>query len=163
MRKGFVLRILITISMLAATLAFGGCASGIVPPTAQVTSIALVDQSPQGASVQVTVELKSDNAVPLPLVECQFNVTVEGAGTYSFTDKPNKAIPAKRTDIDGGPASQVITLKAVFATAGRDVKGSACQVSGAVVYEPPGEVRKVLTDSYVPLPTVPFSGSGRLE
>lgn len=161
--RDFQVRIMLSISLLIAMVTFGGCASSIVSPTAEVKSISLVDQSAEGARVQVTVELKSDNAVPLPLVECGYSVTLDGIGTFSFVDKPNKAIPAKRTDINGGPASQVITLIAVFATAGREVKGTACRVSGSIVYEPPGEVRKVMTESNVPLPSVGFSGEGTIE
>lgn len=157
------MRIALSISLLVATLAFGGCVSSINAPTAEVKSIALVDQSAQGARVQVTVELKSDNSVPLPLLECGYSVTLEGVGTFSFVDRPNKAIPAKRTDINGGPASQIVTLLAAFSTQGREVKGSQCRVSGSIVYEPPGEIRKVLTESNVPLPSVPFSGEGKLE
>jgi len=140
-----------------------GCASSIDAPTAAVTSIALVDQSVSGAKVRVTVELKSENSVPLPLIDCDYQVMLEGFGTFSFRDLPNKAIPAQRTDINGGPATQIVSLLAVFATDGRDVKGAACRVSGSMAYEPPGEIRKIMTDSAVPLPRVSFSGEAKLE
>ena len=161
--RDFHVRIMLSISLLIALLTFGGCVSSISSPTAEVKSISLVDQSAQGAKVQVVVELKNDNTVPLPLVECGYSVTLDGIGTFSFVDKPNKAIPARRADINAGPASQMITLIAVFATAGSEVKGAACRVSGSVVYEPPGEVRKVMTESSVPLPRVSFSGEGKIE
>lgn len=152
-----------SVCLLIAALALaGGCTSNIAAPTAQVTSISLAEQSTQGARVEVTVRLTSDNDVPLPLVECTYTVTLEGVGSFSFTEHPNRAIPARRSDINAGPAEQTITLVAAFAADG-DVKGRNCRVQGTIVYEPPGEVRKVLTETYVPLPSVPFSGNAVLQ
>ena len=154
---------MLSIALLTTLLNFGGCVSSITSPTASVQSISLVDQSAQGARIHVTLELKSDNAVPLPLVECGYSVDLDGIGSFTFVDKPNKAIPAKRTDINAGPARQTLTLVAVFATGGREVKGANCRVSGSVVYEPAGEIRKVMTESSIPLPSVSFSGQATIE
>ncbi len=161
--RTFILKPFTLLLSILAGLPLTGCTTSIVSPTASVTSIALVEQSADAAKVMVTVELKSDNAVPLPLVECDYRVSLEGFGTFSFKDLPNKSIPARRTDINAGPATQMVTLLAVFATQGREVKGADCQVSGTVMYEPPGEIRKIMTDSAVPRPTVGFSGEARLE
>jgi hypothetical protein len=156
------LRITFGTLLLAAAVACGGCTSSIIAPTAKVTSITLADQSAQGARVQVTVELKNENTVPLPLVRCDYTVSLAGVGSFTFSENPNKAIPARRTDINAGPATQVVTLIAAFATAG-EVKGRDCRVDGSITYETPGEIRKIMTETSLPLPAMPFSGGGRLE
>ena len=58
---------------------------------------------------------------------------------------------------------QTVPLVASFAADGQDLKGRACTVTGTISYRPPGQLRKVLTESYVPLPSVTFREQGVLE
>lgn len=134
----------------------------LIAPSAKVVAIAVVDQSAEGVRIQATIELKSDNTYPLPLVKCDYSVTLAGVGVFTFSERPNRAIPAKRTDINAGPAKQIVTLIAAFATQA-DVKGRSCTVGGSVTYEPPGEIRRIMTETAVPLPSVTFSGTATLE
>jgi hypothetical protein len=143
----------------------GGCAytGGVEPPQAKVTSVSILDETPQGARLQVMVELSNNNTTALPLVQCDYAVSLQGLGTFRLSDRPNRTLPGRRTDIHAGPATQVLPLTAAFATQGQSVKGLQYNVTGQVTFEPPGEIRKLLTDSSIPLPASPFSASGKVE
>jgi len=123
-------------------------------PTAEVTGIAVTDRSNDGARVEVMVLVTNDNDFPLPLTASRYRVTVAGVGDFAFDDHPHVTLPAN--------SSQPVTLPAAFAMS-PDAGGGAVQVAGTFTYEPPGQFRKAMTDSGIPLPKVGFDGSGRLE
>jgi len=56
---------------------------------------------------------------------------------------------------------QTVTLPAALAT--DTVEAGDYQVRGTLVYEPPGEIRKLLTEYGVPLPSASFKAQGALE
>ena len=124
-------------------------------PSAKVTHVTIVEQTDQGAQVEVTVELRNPNSVPLPLVASQYTVTVDQIAPFSLHDEVHMTLPA------GG--RQTVTIHAAFAAGGDNLRGRACTVTGTITYRPPGQLRKVLTESYVPLPSVTFRGQGVLE
>lgn len=136
---------------------------GIATPTATVEGVRVVRQSEDGASLQVTVRMENPNTVALPLKNANFTLVLTGIGEFSFIDTPHVTLPAKRTDGDFGPGLQFLNLAAAIATEGKDTQGAAYRVRGSIIYEPPGEIRRLLTESSVPLPAMNFSQSGTLD
>ncbi len=142
-----------------------GCAldPGLVPPSASVESVRVIDQTAEGSRLEVLIRMENPNLVSLPLPSVNFTLTLKDVGTFAFTDTPHITLPAKRNDGEYGPGIQFLKLPAAIATQGKDSHGAAYQVSGAIVYEPPGEIRRLMTESNVPLPTMNFSQAGTVE
>lgn len=122
-------------------------------PTARFVGARLVSATEQGARIEISVELENPNGVSLPLVESRYTLSLGGAKAAHGVDRPNRTLPAKGRQIVLIPVAVEGTVSA----------GAAFSVHGAVAYEPPGEVRKVLTESKVPLPRVSFEGAGNLQ
>jgi hypothetical protein len=141
----------------------GGCALTdvdqmfVAQPRAQVKMVRLIEQTNEGARVEVVVALKNTNDVPLPLVASDCSMSVAGRSPYRSATDPNAVLPAGST--------QEIVIPLAFATPEPEsaVTDAAYSVSGSVTYEPPGQTRKLLTDSGIPLPQVLFSGTGRIR
>ncbi len=137
----------------AVAAAAGGCESspmslGLVQtPQAQVHAVELTEVSEAGAAARVIVELSNPNDVPLPLRIAQYKVAL-GEVSYSGDTHPNATIPAHGT--------QRITLPA--AVSGRP--GDAYKVNGTITFQPPGEIRQLMTDVGIPLPWVSINGEG---
>ncbi|MCX5660035.1 MAG: LEA type 2 family protein [Planctomycetota bacterium] len=146
------------VALTALTL-LGGCSNFRTydSPTASVVGVKLVKQTEQASRVEVTVALENPNDVPLPLTKSDYTVEL-GGRSYSATDVPARTIPAH--------GRQEVMIPAVVTTAGGGGSGgpgSSYRVDGSITYEPPGEIRKLLTDSYIPLPSVSFTRSGQLD
>lgn len=144
------------LALAAGLMALGGCSNFRMydSPTASVLGVKLVKQTDQAARVEVTVALENPNDVPLPLIKSSYTVEVAGQ-SYSATDVPARTLPAR--------GRQEVTIPAVVAVSGGAARGSSYRVDGSVTYEPPGEIRKLMTDSYIPLPSVGFAQSGQLD
>ena len=93
----------------------------------------------------------NDEELPMPTVS--YRVDVIGAGSFELTDRPYAALPRN--------GETTVTLAA--AVSGVNLSGKRVTVDGQVVFEPQGELRKLLYDNYVPLPRSSFSGEGVLE
>ena len=152
-------RILLIVVALVAT--GSGCTppklswDGLKRPSSKVRHVSILEQTEQGAVVEVSVELRNPNEVPLPLVSSRYTVAVDRVQSFTLHDEVHLTLPA------GG--RQIVRLGAAFASDGGELKGRACTVSGTITYRPPGQFRKVMTESYVPLPSVAFRGQGTLE
>lgn len=131
-----------------------GAISGVKDPKAEVTGLALQQQTEYGARMDLLVTLTNPNKVPLPVERASYWVQVEGLGQYSFTDVPHRTIPA------GG--SQVVRLP-VAVPGNASLAGKQASAGGTFTYNPPGEVRKLLTDSRVPLPSFSFDGRSEVR
>ncbi len=146
--------------VLVAWSGLGGCTvfsrlrePGIEPPTLKVGKVHVVDHTPEGVRVQLTVVLGNPNPVAIPLVTNSYRVTVAGK-TFAFVDAVKRTLPAR--------GHQRVTLSAALATGSTDMSGVACRVTGVVEYRPPGQLRRILTDSGMSLPNVVYSTSGKL-
>lgn len=147
------------IGLLITSLALlsGGCQKiqGLKTPQAKVVSLRLVEQTEAGVRLEMLLAIQNSNDVSLPLKQAQYTVTLERMGTFTFSKRANMTLPA-----DG---VQTLTFVAAFATGGQDVSGFAWQAYGSVAYELPGEIRDLLTNYGVPLPTTSFRASGWLQ
>jgi len=145
------------LGLIFCAVAAAGCqtAAKIQPPTAQVAKVELVEQTTQGARLRLTIAMENPNQVPLPLGASQYTMVLDGDHTFSYTDRPKRTLPA------GG--QQILELPAAFETGGREVSGSAYTVTGTVSYRPPGQFRRLLIETGLPLPTVEYSASGTVQ
>jgi len=123
------------------------------PPKAMVTSTAVTDSTDEGSRIEFIVELDNPQDENFPLVEAYYTVSVEDAGSFTFTELPVEALPAKG----------IQQLKLAAALPEADLEGRTYRISGHVSYKPDGEIRAILTESGVPLPTATFSASGTLS
>jgi hypothetical protein len=118
-------------------------------PDVSVTGVELVSLSDEGASAAIELDLNSGAEVALPLTLARYTVELNGQ-QYRGDVEPNAVLPAGRS----------LTVRLPAAVSG--APGDRYSVRGRVEYEPPGQVRKVLTDLGVPLPSTGFSGEGEL-
>jgi len=129
-----------------------GCI-GIQDPQVQVVNVRLDEVSPGGARVLVDLIVINPNSEELPMPQVDYRVDVVGGGSFEFTDRPYAALPRN--------GQTTLTLAAGIS--GVALQGKAVTVDGVVVFEPQGELRRVIYDNYVPLPSTRFSAQTVLE
>lgn len=122
-------------------------------PTARLVGAKLMSTTEHGSRIDVMVELENPNALPLPLIETRYSFTAAGDAASRGRDNPNRTLPANRKQMVTVP---IAVSKVVEA-------GAAFSIEGSIDYEPPGEVRKLLTESKIPLPRVSFRGEGVIQ
>ena len=150
-----MLRAICTMLALIGVIA-AGCAP-VQRPQTLVGEARVTEASAEGAAVAVPVSLSNPRGVPLPIREARFTMRVDAADAAPFhvTQQLAATLPA-----EGG---QTVTLRSAFAVAdGASLEGAPYVIEGTIVYEPPGEIRRLLTDSGLPLPSVRFAGQGTL-
>jgi len=132
----------------------GGCSSNrnvvgawMATPTAEVEALELTAVSPAATTGNLIVKLTNPNDTPLPLPMARYAVTL-GETTYRTDTVPNAALPAL--------GAQRVVLPVVFDGGA----GEAFTATGSIAYVPPGEIRVLMADLGIPLPTVNFRGSG---
>ena len=125
-------------------------------PTARVVSVEPAAITDDGVRLLVTVELDNPNDVDVPLPWTQYKVKLDGSESFAFATLPAASLPPLGT--------QRVPLPAAFARRDTEaVAGRSYAVSGSVTYEPPGALRKLLTEYRIPLPTVGFADEGELD
>ena len=82
-----------------------------------------------------------------------YRVDVVGGGSFELSDRPYAALPKN--------GQTRVTLAA--GVPGANLQGKRVAIDGEVIFEPQGELRRLLYDNYVPLPRSRFSGEGVLE
>ena len=142
------------IGIVCLAMVLGGCGVNLRQVATRVDSIQIDEQTDEGVRVLVTVVAENPNDIPLPIVQAKYEVEVVGAKTFKFTDLPTATIPPHGT--------QTITLPAALAMSGGDASGHLYKITGSLVYEPPGEIRKLLTEYGVSLPAASFKSRGEL-
>ena len=143
--------------VIGMAVCMNGCAvvNPVATPRAQVMAVTLEEQAEEGTRLLVSVELTNPNDVDLPLVGAHYTVSVGGV-RGAFDDKPNRTLPA------GGRQTIELPAAVVLARDAFNLGEATYAVRGAIRYEPPGEIRKLLTEAGVPLPEAQFSDSGEL-
>ncbi len=139
----------------------GGC--HLADPGARVLGVEVTQQSPQGVRLDVVVELENPSDEPLPLVESEYTLTIDSVGEFESADRPHRTMPTARRGDNGEPGRQVIRLPVAYAMPGHSPLGMTYRVEGSVSYRPPGEIRALLSEAKLPLPTVTFNGSGLVQ
>jgi len=127
----------------------------IKDPSIEVVSVNLTRQTDQGARIEVTARLENPNDVALPLKDYHLTFDLADGPAVTFRDLANRTLPSE--------GSQLVTMPLAIAVPGQSLVGDGYHVSGWMHYEPPGEIRKLLTDSSIPLPSSSFSTRGELK
>jgi len=122
----------------------------LLPLKVTAVNVNLHERSAEGASYVITVELENPNDVDLPLKDCQYSLSVGDSKSNNLSINPKRTLPANGT--------QMVRMTASIPEGGN----GAYRASGTITFEPPGEIRKILTESKVPLPFVSFNGEGQL-
>lgn len=147
----------VTLVTVMCCLSLSGCLGvGAQRPADEVVSTRVTQQTEHGARVLVQVAIDNPNDFVLPLREAHYTVRVAGLEPFVFTDVvPDRALPPN--------SRQILELPAAFATDGQPIQGKTYNITGRVTYEPPGELRAIMSESGLPLPSIHFSGEGVLE
>ena len=135
----------------------------IAAPSAQVLGVTLVEQTPYGARLDVIVGLANPNLIALPLVNCDYAITIDGVGSYWFSDRPHRTLPAGLASGGERVGLQKLRLPVAIEHEGGDLTGTAFKVHGTVLYEPPSEMQKLLMESNLAIPKVEFFGAGLVQ
>lgn len=152
MRK--LLTLMIFTAGLGLTAGLSGCISAL-PPSLDVVGAQVVEQTAEGARLEVNLVMSNPNDVALPLPETNYTVSVAGVGSYSAVDLPALVLGPKGT--------QSFTLPAAIATDGQSLVGKTWKASGTVTYNPDNGIRRFLTETGTPLPVAFINGEGTLE
>jgi len=116
-------------------------------PKFTVDAVELEQVSDAGSALRVVLTVTNPNDDPVPLVDTTYTLTVDGT-RYTTTTNPNAEAPALRSVTFALPAVIVGSATGSYA------------VEGSITYKPLGQLREVLTDIGIPLPTTRFSGAG---
>ena len=119
----------------------------------QSVEVKLVEQSDEAARFDVTITIANPNTTPLPLGVATVDLEVQDHGKASTRYLLHRTVPAN--------AEQTATVPVVIVTKTPVSAGTQYGSRGTVSYQPPGEFRKIMTDSKVPLPTVTFNTTGQ--
>lgn len=133
---------------------FVGCTGvGIQHPEVTVTNLRLDDATAGGGRVLFDLLVLNPNDEELPMPTVSYRVDVIGGGRFELSDRPYAALPKN--------GQTVVTLAA--AVNGASLPGKRVKIDGEVIFQPKGELRQLLYDNYLPLPSVPFSSEGVLK
>lgn len=132
---------------------FTGCNIGIQRPEVVVSDLRLDESSEGGGRILFDLLVVNPNDEELPMPSVSYRVDVVGGGSFELTDRPYAALPRN--------GQTKVTLAA--GVPGINLQGKRVSVNGEVVFEPQGELRRLLYDNYVPLPRSDFFGDGVLE
>lgn len=137
--------------LLVAALA--GCRF-VQRPDVELLETAVTERTDEGGRLEMALRLSNPNAVVLPVPMVRYRVTVEDVGTFSVVDDPAVALPPGE--------EQVVTLAAAFVGNGDAWAGRRFEARGAFSYQPPGQLRVLLSQYRIPLPVTPFVFEGEL-
>ncbi len=143
-----------------------GCHGGleqVVPPRATVVGVELIEQTRDGARVEVVIGVGNPNRAALPLAWSRYTLAVDGVGEFTFSDDPNRTVPAGQNKGANSLGWQKVRLPLAFATNGASLRGARFDVRGDLHYQPPGEIRKILINTKTDLPSVRFDGQGVIQ
>jgi hypothetical protein len=132
---------------------FTGCNIGIQSPEVVVSDLRLEEVSEGGGRILFDLLVVNPNDEELPMPTVSYRVDVVGGGSFELSDRPYAALPRN--------GQTKVTLAA--GVPGINLQGKRVSVNGEVIFEPQGELRRLLYDNYVPLPRSDFSAEGVLE
>lgn len=153
--------ILLSLFVAMLTLVQFGCKAydafkepALRPIKVETADVKLVKQSDETAQFQVTLTISNPNDTALPLIESNLALSVTGHGTASTNYLLHRTAPANLV--------QTVTVPVVIVTHEQVTTGTSYSTKGTITYQPPGEIRKLLTDSKVPLPSATFNLQGQM-
>ncbi len=132
-----------------------GCSSNR-PPEVTLESARVIDRTPEGIVIELTLVGANENTDGLPLKSVDYTLTLNGKTVYSGRRAPEATL--------SGEASRRLRVPAPIALGG-DVRAGEAEfaVTGSLTYIEPGKIAEILFDAEVSQPTVSFSGAGRVD
>jgi len=151
-------RVFLRSTLLSLCAFLGACSFGQAPRI-EVVSATIDESSSDGASIDIGLKLSNANDEPIPLIEFDYTVSLDGMRVY---DGRRAALAT----ISKG-SERTLTVPAVIIyenTAWRAGAGAQPRVSiaGTLKYRTPGTVADLLFDFGVRKPKVRFSGEQTL-
>lgn len=141
-----------------ATMLLTGCGVPqmfqIEAPTTRVNGASVTATSDEGTQVTVFVQVRNPNMAPLPLLRIHYTLNVDGR-VVTYADEVHRTLPSA--------GIQIVALPVAMPSDGAEFGGRQFDISGSITYKPPGQLRKLLSESRIPLPTIAFAGSGTIE
>jgi len=141
---------------LLVALAAVGC-DATKAPAINLLNARVVEQRPEAALVELTLELTNANADPVPLVE--FNYVADMDGRRVFDSRRAAQATLRRLGTQTLVLPVVIPASKTVALAGLH----ALVVSGTLSYIAPGQLGEVLFDTGVRVPRVSFTETVQVE
>ncbi len=136
----------------------------VAQPTARVVGVRLVDRTPDGIRLEIDVIVENPNLVALPLVRCDYAVTLDGMDRYTFVDELHRTLPGGVEQGGSRVGRQVVSLPVAIPYSGTDqLRGIRYRVQGVLYYQPPGELLKLLDELHTDLPSVTLQGTGQID
>ncbi|MEX0744403.1 MAG: LEA type 2 family protein [Phycisphaeraceae bacterium] len=142
------------VGMLGLLACVGGCQT-VAAPEAEVQSVAVTQQTDDGARVEVLLSVHNPNDFALPVRSAGYTVRLAETSRFAFTDEPAVTLPPN--------ASQVLVLAAGFAADDAIADAAGVRVTGHLRYQPPGDLRELLTEYHFPLPHIRFGERTTVE
>jgi len=139
-----------------AFIALGGCATiGVTPPATRVSGLRLVDETPDGALFEMTIEGANRTAKDLRLETVRYWMTLDGRRVFQATRSPQSTFSALDIRTFSAPI-------AVPAAALPDDRASASyEVGATIVYRVPGPLAQTLFELGLSRPRVRVRSAGR--
>jgi len=141
-----------------ATMLLAGCGVPqmfqIEVPTTRVNGASVTATSDEGTQVTVFVQVRNPNMAALPLLGAHYTFNVDGR-VVTYADEVHRTLPSA--------GIQIVALPVAMPSDGAELGGRRFDISGSITYKPPGQLRKLLSESRIPLPTIAFAGSGTIE
>ncbi len=151
-----MIRYTLTITMILVGLALTAGCGWTKQPVAKVRGVRIAESGADGVRAELLLELTNLNPnEPLPMTIARYRVELDGVGRYQSNIQPLATIPAR--------GRQQIVLPAGIAASNAAADRTPYRVTGTIEYQPSGNIRELLTDIGVPLPTVSFSHTGTAE
>ena len=132
-----------------------GCSS-VQSPEIRIVDARVVDETPEGVTLEFTLEGSNPNNESLPLREVSYALEVDGRRVFSG----RRSAEGARLRL----GDQRFLLPAVVPSsdATGSLEGSSYRLAGTAVYLAPGAIAEILFDSGLSRPTVSFAGTGTL-
>ena len=152
------LALLVPVLLVGAALV--GCntfTEGVVQrPTGEVLGVRIVEQTADGVRVEATLEVTNPNPVELPIEDASVSFTLADGKRFVSQVAPAVSLPP------GGAQRFTVAAAVPKNRSGDTMIGSPYRLRTTLHYRPPGELRDILTESGVGLPSITIGGDGKL-
>lgn len=132
----------------------GGC--GLTAPRLTVTDVHASDVEPTGKVIMIVVEAQNLSNDALPLRDATYSLSLNGRQVFTGKRSPESTLRMF--------GAQKISLPVALPREGVPPAGIAkYEVSGSVVYLPPGRFNEILYEYGLLRPTTSFRGTGEID
>lgn len=153
-------RLLFTIILVGGFLGGGGC-SRYRPPSIQLVSVRLIEQTEEAAAFHFDMILENPNDEPIELREFRYTLNLDNANVFVGRRAAGTTLHPETGNQISLP---VVVRYDTMGWSNRTLPPAVeYQLSGELLYVTPGELAEILLDTGVRKPKVRFSRAGRLD